>query len=227
MRVLRLLGGVIAVAVMTACTASAAGDDADVGAGEDDIAVANRCDREYGSKIRAKVAIARQRLERLDTPYAREVKEALDSGAVEPLPMCKMTRLEFKELQKGMDLTAFGATPEEQYQGLRRAEAPGMRSVHGQIYGFQWENRIYMSTSMSDALVLETIAHEVRHVLRKAHERNFEDQRVTCVEEIAAFEAEILVKKDSLTEEESARVKRTVRELYELDKLHSDTCTYR
>jgi hypothetical protein len=154
------------------------------------------------------------------------VIEALDSGRVKALPMCKMTRLEFDELDKTEDLSSFGATPDEQYRALRRAEAPAMRTVHALIYGFQWENRIYLSTGMSDARMAETLAHEVRHVERAAHARNYDDQRVTCVEETAAFEAEIEVNR-ALTDADRKEIAAKVRDLYELDKLRPDTCTYR
>ena len=221
---MRAVLALAAALVLGACTGETA---APIETNDDEIAVTQRCDRDFGKRIDAKVAVARARLDRLDTAFAAVVRDELDTGRIKALPFCKMTRLEFAELQKDSDLTALGATPDEQFAALRRAEAPGMRSVHAQMYGFQWENRIYLSTGMTDSEMLETIAHEVQHVLRKAHERNFDDQRVTCVEEQAAFEAQILVKRDELTDAERAGVKRTVRELYELDKMRPDTCTYR
>jgi hypothetical protein len=213
-------------ALMPACAADEVGSG-DGTTGEDEVAVTSRCDREFGARIRAKVDMAREKLARLDTPFAKVVRDELESGRVKALPMCKMTRLEFDELAKDSDLTALGATRDEQYASLRRADAPAMKTVHALIYGFQWEDRIYLSTGQSDSRMVETIAHEVQHVLRNAHARNFDDQRVTCVEEIAAFEAEILVKKAELTDEERASVRKNVVELYELDKMRAETCTYR
>jgi hypothetical protein len=217
------LGLLAAALIGSGCSSEASPGDATT---EDEEVVASRCET-YAVRVRAKAAVARERLRALDTTYARTVAAELDAGRVETLPFCKMTRVEFVELQKGSDLTPFGATPDEQYASLRRADAPAMKTVHTMMYGFQWENRIYVSTAMSDAMMLGTIAHEVQHVLRKAHLRNFEDQRVTCVEEIAAFEAELLLKRDVLTEAERESVHANVLDLYELDKLRPGTCGYR
>jgi len=225
---MRSLAGLAALALLAllapACSSEpAASSDLDT---NDEEIVASRC-ASYAGRIDAKVAAARELLTHLDSPYAQTLAAELDSGRIHALPMCKMTHVEFAELQKGTDLTALGKTPEEQYASLRRADAPAMKSVHAQIYGFQWENRIYLSTGMSDSRTLETIAHEVQHVLRRAHLRNFEDQRVTCVEEIAAAEAELLVRRDTLTDAERSKVHASVLDLYELDKIRAGTCTYR
>jgi hypothetical protein len=213
-----LLAATITFAACSSASADTSTDDEEI--------VTSRCEREYGAKIRAKIETAKDKLRAKGTPYATNVIEALDSGRVKALPMCKMTRLEFDELDKTEDLSSFGATPDEQYRALRRAEAPAMRTVHALIYGFQWENRIYLSTGMSDARMAETLAHEVRHVERAAHARNYDDQRVTCVEETAAFEAEIEVNR-ALTDADRKEIAAKVRDLYELDKLRPDTCTYR
>lgn len=213
--------------VLATAIAACAAESAPDATTDDDEIVASRCEREYGAKIRAKVEAAKAKLARYDTPYARNVLEALDTGRVKALPFCKLTRLEFDEFAKDADLSAMGATPDEQYRALLRAEAPAMRTMHALVYGFQWEDRIYLSTGMTDTRMAETLAHEVRHVERKAHERNYDDQRVTCVEETAAYEAEIEVHRPVLTEEDHRMIAAKVRELYELDKLRPDTCTYR
>ena len=132
------------------------------------------------------MAAARELLNHEDSPYAKTLATELDSGRIRALPMCKMTHVEFDELRKDSDLTALGATPEEQYASLRRADAPAMKSVDAQ-----------------------------------------NDQRVTCVEEVAAAEAEVLVRHASMSDEERAKVHANVLELYELEKIRPGTCTYR
>jgi hypothetical protein len=219
----RILLAIAVAFVLGGCSSTGASGDAT----EDEELVTSRCEREYGAKIKLKVDAAKEKLAGRGTPYAANVVEAIDRGRVKLLPMCKMTRLEFDELAKDSDLSALGETREEQYRALRRAEAPAMRTVHALIYGFQWEDRIYLSTGMSDARMAETLAHEVRHVERAAHTRNYDDQRVICVEETAAFEAEIEAMRAELTDADRREVARTVRELYGLDRLRADTCTYR
>jgi hypothetical protein len=221
----RTLAALTLLALLAPACASETAPSAEPDTSDEEI-VASRC-ASYAARIDKSVAAARELLDHEDSPYAKTLAAELDSGRIHALPMCKMTHVEFAELQKGSDLTALGATPEEQYASLRRADAPAMKSVHAMIYGFQWENRIYLATGMSDSRTLTTIAHEVQHVLRRAHLRNFEDQRVTCVEEIAAAEAEILVRHDALTDAQRTKVHADVLELYELEKIRPGTCTYR
>jgi hypothetical protein len=212
------------VAIVPACTAE--GGNAETA--DDDIAVSARCDRDIGAKIRAKVATAREKIAKLDTPFAREVEADLDAGRVRLLPFCAMTRLEYGELEKGgSDLPSLGGTQDERYQRLRRAEAPIMKQVHAEVYGFQWENRIYLSTGMSDSRMVETIAHEVRHVRRQAHLRNYDDQRVVCVEELEAFKAEVEVRRALRGPQEIIDLRKKVNDIYELDKLRDESCTYK
>jgi hypothetical protein len=222
-RALLLLIGCAALASSPACAV----EPGDPTASDEDEIIASRCESVYQTKLRADVAVARERLAALDTPFARTVREELDAKRVEPLPFCKVTKDDFEHIRKDVDLSALGATPDEQYKALRRGHASGMKSIHTQIYGYQWENRIYLATDMSQARVLGTIAHEVQHVLRKAHLRNFEDQRVTCVEELEAAKAEVLVKKPFIGDEELARMRIELNDLYELDRIRDDSCTYR
>ncbi|MBX3185678.1 MAG: hypothetical protein KF819_01630 [Labilithrix sp.] len=224
---MRALSALALGAAVAACGADVDPSSGGASTADDEIAVAARCDREYGGKLRAKIAAARERLVAHDTPFARVVREALDAGRVEPLPFCKMTRSDFDELAKDTDVSALGATRDEQYAALRRAEAPGMRSLHAQLYGYQWETRIYLAPGVSDARMLASLAHETIHVLRRAHERNYDDQRVVCVEELEAYKAERLVLKAELTAAEIDALRSEVQDLYELDKLRDGACTYR
>lgn len=228
MRALLVLLGCAALASSPACTADTSdGAPSTDATTEDEELVASRCESAYGTKLRAKIAVARERLDHLDTPYARTMREELDAGRVVVLPFCKVTKGDFEEFRKDLDLSAFGSTAEQQWSAIRRGDASGIKSVHTQVYGYAWENRVYLSTAMSDSRVLETLAHEVQHVLRKAHLRNFGDQRVTCVEELEAFKAEVLVKKAVISDDELTAMHANLLELYALDHIRAGTCTYR
>jgi hypothetical protein len=187
---------------------------------------AARCETAYAAPLRAKVAKARARLDDAKSSVAIEVREALDRKKAKVLPFCAVTPDDFEQIAKDTDLSAGGATKEEQYRRLRAGDESVMRRVHGQIYGYQWGDRIYLASTMGESRTLETLAHEVRHVLRHAHLRNFDDQRVTCVEEYEAALAERLVHTDTLTAEERLAILEDMKELYELDKLAPGTCGY-
>lgn len=188
---------------------------------------AARCETAYAAPLRAKVAKARARLDDAKTTVAIEVRDALDQKKVKALPFCAVTASDFEQIAKDTDLSAGGVTKEEQYRRLRAGDEKIMRSVHGQIYGYQWEDRIYLASTMGEDRTLETLAHEVRHVLRRSHLRNFDDQRVTCVEEYEAALAERLVHEGTLTDEERLRILEDTKELYELDELAPGGCGYR
>jgi hypothetical protein len=200
----------------------ATADDAD-----NELRTVARCEQSFAAPLRAKVARARETLARSPASFAVEVRDALDDGRAKVLPFCAMTPEHFEHFKKDADLSAFGATPEEQYRRLRAGETRGMRTVHEQLYGYMWDEKIYVATNMNQEMTLETLAHEVRHVLRRAHERNFNDQRVTCVEEHEAARAEVQVHTDELGPEEDRALLDRVHELYELDKLAPGTCGYR
>jgi hypothetical protein len=152
---------------------------------EEDLRAA-RCETEYAAPLRAKVAKARARLDGLHSDVANKTRDALDHKKVKILPFCAVTPSDFEQIAKDTDLSAAGATKEEQYRRLRAGDEKIMRSVHSQVYGYQWDDRIYLASTMGENRTLETLAHEVTHVLRQAHLRNFDDQRVTCVESRAS-----------------------------------------
>lgn len=224
-KTLVVLGSLAASLLMVGCGA----DDASTqpSASEDEVKTVAKCERDFGAPLRAKVTKAREQLEGSTAPYAIELRTVLDEGRATALPFCAMTPEHFEHFKKDADLSAFGSTPDEQYRRLRAGETKGMKAVHEQLYGYMWDDKIYIASNMTQKGTLETLAHEVRHVLRKAHVRNFNDQRVTCVEELEAARAEQLVHKATLTPEEDRALLDRVQELYELDKLEPGTCGYR
>jgi len=222
------MGGLLLL--VAACASSdneSASSPASEESAEDEVKVAAKCERDFAAPLRAKVKKAREDLETATSPYAIELRNALDEGKAVALPFCQMTPEHFEHFKKDADLTAFGSTPEEQFRRLKNGETRGMKSVHEQLYGYMWDEKIYIASNMTQKGTLETLAHEVRHVLRKAHLRNFNDQRVTCVEEHEAAKAEALVHKAALTPEEDRALLDRVQELYELDKLEPGTCGYK
>ena len=226
--------GIAAVgALVSACAsepgAPAGGDDTtgDDTTADDEIRVVAKCERDFGAPLRKKVELAKDELRRTDAAFAKRVLAALDDGSVKVFPFCQMAPQHFEHFRADTDLSAFGATPEEQWRRLRDGQTRGMRSVHAQLDGYMWDDHVYIATGGDLKMTVETLAHEAEHVFRKAHERNFKDQRVTCVEEHAAARAEVLVHKDDLSpEEDRALLDRTI-DLYELDKIAPGTCGYR
>jgi hypothetical protein len=217
-----------AVAVTTSIgAAGCAGSSGSDATSEDEVTVVARCERDFNAPLQAKMAKVKERLERSPARYAAEVLLAFDERRVTALPFCAMTAKHFEHFQKDVDLSSFGSTPEEQFRRLRAGETQGMRSVHAQLFGYMWEETIYIASNMGQEVTLETVAHEARHVFRRAHERNFDDQRVTCVEELEAARAEVQVHKDEISPEQDRALLDRVHELYELDKLDPDHCGFR
>lgn len=214
----------VLVGMLTACSAGAPGPEGETS--DEELRTVQRCERDFAAPLRAKVDRARANLDRSTSRYAAEVKGAIDDGRVKVRPFCAMAPEHFEHFRKDVDLSAFGRTPEEQQRRLRAGETRGMRSVHAQVYGYMWDDHVYVATNMNQDLTLETLAHEIRHVIRHAHERNFDDQRVTCVEELEAARAEVLVHKDVITPAEDRALMDRVHDLYELDKLAAGGCGY-
>lgn len=212
-----------AILAIAGCGASS-GD----GATSDDDLAAARCESKYAAPLRAKVDAAKQKLDDSRSSYGAELRATLAKpGAVKVLPFCAMERGDFEHFADDVDLSAGGATRPEQWRKLRDGDEAIMRSVHAQLYGYEWGNRVYIASNMRAERTLETLAHEVKHVLRQAHLRNFHDQRVTCVEELEAARAEQLVHVDALGADEDRALMDRVHDLYELDKLAPGTCGYR
>lgn len=214
----------LAAACLVACAAAEVRDGETTA--DEEIRTARKCEQDFGAPLRENVARARESLDRSSSRYAAEVRAALAEGRVRVAPFCAMAPEDFEHFRKDTDLSAFGATPEEQQRRLRAGETRGMRSVHAQLYGYMWEDRVYLASNLSASATLEVLAHEVRHVLRRAHERNFDDQRVTCVEELEAARAEVLVHTDELSPEQDRALLDRVHELYELHALAPGKCSY-
>jgi hypothetical protein len=189
---------------------------------------AGRCANLYGARLQSQLPAAMERIGRLTTPYAQKLHAELTSGRLVPLPFCEMTRFEVTELVKYVPLDAqFPGGVSAQHRLLRNADARLMGVVERALYGFQWEDRMYLRTGMSlDDLVI-TLAHEGEPVFRQAHLGDYTDPRVTCAEELAAYEAEILLVRDRVSGNERAKIHRELRELFDLSALKANSCELR
>ena len=181
----------------------------------------------YESDLAPRIEEGEATIERLGTPYGLIVVEALRSKQVIVRPFCDLTHDEFLEVKKSVELTDFPGSDDEQYAALRAGEVRAMRSVERALYGFQWGKHVYLSSKMSKADVVRTLGHETKHVLRGAEHRNYDDQRVACIEEFEAYKAEILVTRTEVTAEEIRDIHAKLRELFDLSKLAKDNCGYK
>ena len=107
-------------ALVSACAsepgAPAGGDDTTA---DDEIRVVAKCERDFGAPLRKKVELAKDELRRTDAAFAKRVLAALDDGSVKVFPFCQMAPQHFEHFRADTDLSAFGATPEEQWRRLR------------------------------------------------------------------------------------------------------------
>jgi len=181
----------------------------------------------YEAELYPRVDVGKKEIADYGTPYGDVVLEALENEDAVVRPFCLLEREEFAEVKKSVELEDFPGTDDEQYASLRAGEVRAMRSVERALYGFQWGKHIYLSARMKKEDVVSTLGHEVKHVLRHAEHRNYNDQRVACIEEFEAYKGEILVKRNEVTTEEIRDINVKLRELFDLSKLAKDNCGYR
>jgi hypothetical protein len=222
---------VLAVTAGAAAATTACGADA-VASTDDDIVASSRCNKDEQSKIDRMLQAAETDLARLGSAYAGELRAHIASGALRVLPFCAMNKTEFRELRKYADFSSLGEggrrpTVPELYDALHDADPAMVALVNDQFFGFQWGRRVFFSTTQRRGEFLETLAHEARHSLRDAHERDYDDPSILCEEELAAYEAEILVRRDGVTADERSAIHAKMRGLYDLSMLRAGTCAKR
>lgn len=181
----------------------------------------------YEAELSPRIEAGKEQIANYATPYGAIVLDALRENTAVVRPFCMLERDEFTEVKKSVVLEDFPGTDDEQYEALRAGEVRAMRSVERALYGFQWGKHIYLSSRMKTDDVVGTLGHEVKHVLRHAEHRNYNDQRVACIEEFEAYKAEILVKRSEVTDDEISEINVKLRELFDLSKLANDNCGYK
>ncbi len=220
----------ILFAAATSCSATSSKeapdpDERSAGISEADSAE-NRCASTFQRRINALLRDARLELDNFQTSYAKVLRGELDANKVDILPFCAMNTAEFTELRKYHNFSAISGNTATRFQKLRAGDDDMMNEIHGAFAGFQWGNRLFVSTSQSANGFLETVAHEVTHYLREAHLGDYKDPQVICIEESEAYRAEILLRRPKVTARESADIHAKLRRYFDLSKLRPDSCDY-
>jgi hypothetical protein len=139
-----------------------------------------------------------------------------------------MTHEEYTELRKYHSFAASLGTSDAVYRALRAADEAVLGDVEDAFFGFQWDNRLFLSTAANKANeFLGTLAHESEHVFRRAHLADYTEPSVLCREEFAAYGAEILLRKETLSKRDAAKIHARLRSLFDLSALQPDSCDKR
>ena len=159
---------------------------------------------EAGRSLFEKTERAKSSVQKFNTRYGKELVRALDRKQVFVRPFCAVTRAHFEEFVKYVDYSKVKGDP---FQALRNGNKDAVATTQNALMGFQWDNVAYMSLEMNEDEYLDTLAHEVKHVLREA-EKHYGTAKDVCIEEFEAYKASKLVKKEELSQT-------AIRELYE------------
>ena len=138
--------------------------------------------------FRNKVEAAIRLLERSGTPAAQGTVEALRTGQVKVDALSDLTRADYRRLAKELD-PAGKALTADGFDALGRKGSAVHRRVNDALYGYMWDDRVYVSTDTSTRRLAATLVHEVNHALNHSEE-HYRGAKAKLVEEYRAHYAE-------------------------------------
>ena len=164
--------------------------------------------------FRAKVEAAIRLLKRSGTASARGTVEALRSGQVKVDGFSDVTRSDYRHLARELDPSGKVLTPDA-FESLGRAGSRARKLVDGAIYGYMWDDRVYVSTDTSTRRLAATLVHEVNHALNHSEE-HYRSAKSQLVEEYRAHYAERVALGVEMTPARCKRLKQDIIREYEL-----------
>jgi len=164
--------------------------------------------------FRAKVEAALRVLEQGGTASARGTVEAIRSGQVKVDGFSDLTRSDFRRLSRELDPSgkAFG---KDAFETLGDTSSRAFKRVNGAIYGYMWDDRVYVNTDTSARRLAATLVHEVNHALNQSEE-HYRSARAKLLEEYRAHYAERVALGVEMTPARCKRLKQHVIHTYEL-----------
>ncbi|MEN9799783.1 MAG: hypothetical protein RL653_3480 [Pseudomonadota bacterium] len=164
--------------------------------------------------FRGKVEAALRLLEKSGTPTARGTVEALRSGRVKVDGFSDLTRSDYRRLARELDPRGKVLTADA-FESLGREGSRAHKLVDGAIYGYMWDDRVYVSTETSTRRLAATLVHEVNHVLNRSEE-NYRGAKAKLREEYRAHYAERVALGVEMTPERCRRLKQHIIREYAL-----------
>jgi hypothetical protein len=129
-------------------------------------------------------------LEDSDQPIARLTVRSIADGRVRIDELADLTCADFQRVRA--DLPDLGLTNAD-FAKLKQRGSAVTKAIAGEIDGYMWSNRIYVSRGQDPIRLASTFVHEVNHVLNRSEVGYYDDLPTSAfVHEYRAFHAERL-----------------------------------
>jgi hypothetical protein len=183
---------VLALAGLVACASAPASDDDELGGGKDDRGTSSRFvevdPTHTNATFRAYIEKALDKLAAQDSDLARLTVQSIAAGKVRIDELSDLTCNDFERVRK--DLPDLGLTAED-YALLKRRGSEITAAIAGEIDGYMWSNRIYVSRGQTAQRLAATLVHEVNHVINRSEVGYYDDLPTSAfLHEYRAFHAE-------------------------------------
>jgi len=180
------------LAGLVACASPATDDDANDPGGKDDRGTSARfieIDATHtNATFRAYIHKALDKLAAHDSELARLTVASIKSGKVRIDELADLTCSDFERVRN--DLPDLGLTPADHALLQRRGSAV-TAAIAGEIDGYMWSNRIYVSRGQDAQRLAATLVHEVNHVINRSEVGYYDDLPTSAfLHEYRAFHAE-------------------------------------
>lgn len=180
------------VAALVACATPPADDDTGDLGGKDDRGTSRRfveVDPSHTNPtFRAYIHAALDRLAAHDSELARLTAASIGAGKVRIDELADLTCADFERVRK--DLPDLGLTAAD-YGQLQRRGSEVTAAIAGEIDGYMWSNRIYVSRGQDPQRLAATLIHEVNHVINRSEVGYYDDLPTSAfLHEYRAFHAE-------------------------------------
>lgn len=170
--------------------------------------------------FQGKVEAALRLLDKAGTAEARGTAAAIRSGAVKLDGLSDLTRTDYRRLAKEADPRGRAMTADA-FETLGDARSRVSRFVNGAVYGYMWDDRVYVSTDVSTRRLAATLVHEVNHVLNHSEE-HYRGAKAQLVEEYRAHYAERVALGVEMTPERCRKLKQQIIREYGLKGVTPD-----
>lgn len=162
--------------------------------------------------FRSYVGRALALLEADAAPIARLTAASIRAGRVEVDELVDLTCWDFERVRAELSVALTSADYARLHDGRSRAA----RAVTGELDGYMWSNRVYVSRGLSTRLLAATLVHETNHVINRSEVGYWDDLPTSAfLHEYRAFYAERAFDPDAYA---GVDLVAHVLDLYQLDR---------
>jgi hypothetical protein len=179
------------LAGLVACATPSAEEDGGI-EGKDDRGTSSRFvevdPTHTNATFRAYIHKALDKLAANDSELARLTVASIAGGNVRIDELSDLTCGDFERVRK--DLPNLGLTSTD-FAQLKRRGSEITAAIAGEIDGYMWSNRIYVSRGQDPQRLAATLVHEVNHVINRSEVGYYDDLPTSAfLHEYRAFHAE-------------------------------------